>query len=193
TPPAESAPFSPRSVRQLAPRASIETSAHLRRAGKSRVWQGPDGGWRFPARAGHDGSHLRGCRLSGCGDRHARKFSSGSHGRPAPPELTSKDAKNAYEKGGAAMVSGRWSDAKSQFEKVASLQPEYFGAWIGMGLAQEALRKWSDADAAYQKALALQPKAADPYMRIARMGARTGNWKQAAEYSEAAMGLHPHH
>ena len=113
--------------------------------------------------------------------------------RPAPPELTSKDAKNAYKKGGAAMVSGRWSDAKSQFEKVASLQPEYFGAWIGMGLAQEALRKWSDADAAYQKALALQPKAADPYMRIARMGARTGNWKQAAEYSEAAMGLDPHH
>jgi tetratricopeptide (TPR) repeat protein len=112
---------------------------------------------------------------------------------PAPPELTSKDAKAAYKKGGAAMVSGKWNDAKSQFEKVASLQPEYFGAWIGLGLAQEALRKWSDAEAAYQKALALHPKAADAYIRIARVGAKTGNWKQAAEYSEAAMGLDPHH
>jgi tetratricopeptide (TPR) repeat protein len=111
---------------------------------------------------------------------------------PAPLELT-KAAKAAYKKGGAAMVGGKWNDAKSQFEKVTSLQPEYFGAWIGTGLAQEALRHWSDAEAAYQKALALQPKAAAPYMRIARVGARAGNWKQAAEYSEAAMGLDPHH
>jgi tetratricopeptide (TPR) repeat protein len=111
---------------------------------------------------------------------------------PAPAELAAKGAKAAYKKGGAAMVAGKWSDAESQFAKVTSLQPEYFGAWIGMGLAREALRHWTDAEAAYQKALALHPKSADAYMRIARLSARTGNWKQAAEYSEAAMGLDPH-
>src|SRR5689334_7222510 len=37
---------------------------------------------------------------------------------PASAELRTKDARNAYKKGGAAMVSGKWSDADAQFAKV---------------------------------------------------------------------------
>jgi tetratricopeptide (TPR) repeat protein len=107
------------------------------------------------------------------------------------PPVT-KPASNAYRKGGAALASGKWNEAKIEFGKAVVLQPAYFYAWIGIGLADEALQQWREAETAYEKALSLRPKSAEPYLRIARLGARAGNWEQAAQYSEAAIGLDPH-
>lgn len=104
-----------------------------------------------------------------------------------------KKAGDAYKKGGAALAKGKWNEAKSEFEAAVSLQPAYFAAWIGVGLADEALQQWQDAETAYQKALGLRSKSAAPYLRIARLGAKAGNWEQAGEYSESALGMHPRH
>jgi len=109
---------------------------------------------------------------------------------PDDPPIPKK-AGDAYKKGGAALAKGKWSEAKSEFETAVSLQPAYYAAWIGIGLADEALRQWHDAEAAYQKALGLRSKSAAPYLRIARLGAKASNWEQAAQYSEAALGMHP--
>jgi len=111
---------------------------------------------------------------------------------PSGDPPISKRASDAYRKGSAALANGKWNEAKFEFEKAVSLQPAYFFAWIGIGLANEALQQWHEAEEAYQKALGLRPKSADPYLRIARLGAKTGNWEQAAQYSEAAIGLDPH-
>jgi len=111
-----------------------------------------------------------------------------SHVDPPIP----KAARNSYKKGGAALGNGKWNEAKSDFENAVSLQPAYFEAWIGIGLAYESLQQGNEAEKAYQKALALRPKSVDPYLRIARLGAKAGNWEQAAQYSEAALGLDPH-
>jgi len=79
-------------------------------------------------------------------------------------------ARHPYRKGGAALANGKWVEAKTEFEKAVALQPAYFFAWIGVGLADEPLQEWPEAESAYQKVLALRPRSAEPYLRIARFG-----------------------
>ena len=114
-----------------------------------------------------------------------------AHGDASADPPLPKPALAAYKKGGAELANSKWNEARSEFEKVVALQPASFGAWTGIGLADEALQQWHDAEAAYQKALQLRPKSAGPYLRIASLGAASGNWEQAAQYSEAALGLDP--
>jgi len=115
-----------------------------------------------------------------------------THGLPRNDSDMSRSARSAYKRGGAAMASGRWKDAKTEFQKAVSLEPAYFTAWIGIGLAEEALQNWSAAEVAYKTAFGISPNSAEPYLRIARVGAKTDKWKQAAEYSESALSLDPH-
>lgn len=110
-----------------------------------------------------------------------------TRGEPA----ISKQARNAYKKGGSALADGKWDEAKGEFEKAVALQPTYYSAWMGMGLAEEALDRVPDAEEAFQKALKLRPKSPYPYLSMARLEAKAGHWDQTEEYSEAALGLDP--
>jgi len=112
--------------------------------------------------------------------------------KPAQPGPSiSKAALKAYKRGGAAMASGRWKPARLEFEKAAALEPAYFAAWIAIGAADEASEEWAHAEAAYRKALEVNASTPEPYLRIARLAARNDNWRLAADYSEAAIGLSP--
>jgi hypothetical protein len=83
-----------------------------------------------------------------------------------------KPASNAYRKGGAALANGKWNEAKSEFEKAVSVQPAYFFAWIGIGLADEALRQWHQAETAYQKSAGPAAQVARPVPENRTLGSK---------------------
>ena len=96
----------------------------------------------------------------------------------APPE-----ARQALERGRAALMKRSYSEAVTQLNKAIGIYPEYFQAHMWLGTAFVDSREWQKAEMAYQRALEVKPESA-----VAIIGLGEVYWRQK-RYDEAEKTL----
>jgi tetratricopeptide (TPR) repeat protein len=100
-------------------------------------------------------------------------------------------ARNAHERGAAALRKKDWPAARAEFEKALQLYPRYAGAWYHLGLtaaeqgnAVEARRDWN-------RAADLDGRFLMPYERLAELAAAGAKWQEMALVTDRAVRLDP--
>jgi len=102
-----------------------------------------------------------------------------------------KEAKQAFEKGRAALKKENWQEARKQYEKAVGLYPQYATAWTGLGVALERLNDTAGARNAYTQASTSDPKYVYPHVQLAGLAAKAGNWQELLDTTNHALKLDP--
>ena len=106
------------------------------------------------------------------------------------PALTPEVGK-AWRKAAEALGNSKWDKARDGFQKVLSARRDSPRVWLALGMAEEGARDYSAALESYGKAVSMSPGYRAAYVRFASLASRLGEWDQAAQYSETALGLDP--
>jgi Flp pilus assembly protein TadD len=133
---------------------------------------------RLPA---HDGMTVTLKRL---GDRDGSRVSLKTLSAPTA-------AKQAFQKGRAAMWRQLWKYAEVELRKAVTAYPEYGPAWDELGQALVEQGRAGEARSAWEKALKSDRDAIRPMLRLARQAAEAEEWKRVLEWTDRAMPLKP--
>jgi len=104
-------------------------------------------------------------------------------------ELAPDDAKAWSFRGLFELSQG--AVASECFEKVTRLEPEAFGGWLALGLAQENTKDIDGARRSYRKATELAPDDANAWLYRGRFEGSQGAYDVAVKYLEKATQLQP--
>ncbi len=105
--------------------------------------------------------------------------------------LAPKDARKAYEKGGAAAGKHNLDEAQKDFEKAVELYPKYSVAWFDLGRVQEENGHFDDARKDYEQALAVEPKYIQPLERLSWLALRESKWQELVDRTDQWLRLDP--
>ena len=103
-----------------------------------------------------------------------------------------KDARKAFDKGRRAVRANRLEDARQDFEKAASIYPQYAAAWCELGKLRIEGQQLEEARRLFETAIRADPKYLDSYLQLAALQAVARQWPELAETTGAALRLDPH-
>ena len=101
------------------------------------------------------------------------------------------EAKKAYEKGLQALQKGKTADAEKSFEKAVEVYPKFANAWLDLGRVRLKTQANAQARDAFLKAIEADSKLVGPQAELGMMAAREQNWKDTAQYLDAALKMDP--
>jgi tetratricopeptide (TPR) repeat protein len=101
-------------------------------------------------------------------------------------------ARNAFDKGNAAMTEGRASEAIERFQQAIHIYPKYFRALNDLGVLLIRLDKIDEAAKTFEQASAIAPHIYYPRLNLAIIKTRQGQYKEAVEILEKIQKDHPH-
>ncbi|HZU24747.1 MAG TPA: tetratricopeptide repeat protein [Bryobacteraceae bacterium] len=102
-----------------------------------------------------------------------------------------KRAREASERGLAALRNNDWSGAQAEFEKALEIDPHYATAWYELGAAQLRQGRVAQARAAWNKALESDRRFLKPYIPLAELAAAGSRWSDMAAITDRAVALDP--
>ena len=102
-------------------------------------------------------------------------------------------ARKAFEKGLDALGKGKTADAEKDFEKAASLYPQYAEAWLDLGKLRLQEKAEDAAGEAFQHALQADNNLVEPQVYLGMLAVEKKQWSDAAKYLDAALKLDPIH
>lgn len=92
----------------------------------------------------------------------------------APPE-----ARQALERGRAALMKRSYSEAITHLEKAVGIYPEYYQAHIWLGTAFVDSREWQKAEMSYQRALEVKPESTIAVLALGEVYWRQKRYEEA--------------
>ena len=101
--------------------------------------------------------------------------------------LLPKDGRAQQLLGDIAVAQGQQKDALGYFGKAQALNPDYFGSWLGAGIASYKLGDKSAAMAAFERSAKLLPTAASAYY-LGAIARDRGDRASALQHFKAAAG-----
>lgn len=102
-------------------------------------------------------------------------------------------ARKAFEKGLEALGKGKTADAEKDFEKAASLYPQYAEAWLDLGKLKLQQKADDAAGDAFQHAFEADGNLAEPQVYLGMLAVEKKQWTEAARYLDPALKLDPVH
>jgi tetratricopeptide (TPR) repeat protein len=105
--------------------------------------------------------------------------------------LAPKDARKSYEKGRDAEAKRNLPEAQKEFEKAASLYPQYSAAWFELGRVHEQADQIEEARKAYQQAISAEPKFIQPHEQLCRIALREAKWPELVDLTDQWLRLDP--
>ncbi len=102
-----------------------------------------------------------------------------------------KGARQAYEKGLAALRHNNPDKAQKDFVHAVELYPKFAVAWFELGRTYERRAHTAEARGAYTKAAAADASYVNPYERLYMLDLMEGRWQQAADTSDKVLRLDP--
>lgn len=102
-------------------------------------------------------------------------------------------ARKAFEKGLDALGKGKTADAEKDFEKAASIYPQYAEAWLDLGKLRLQEKAEDAAEEAFQKALQADNNVVEAQVYLGMLAVEKKQWPDAAKYLDAALKLDPVH
>ncbi len=100
-----------------------------------------------------------------------------------------EEARKAYEKGVAQMVSKKWEAAGSQFHRAVTVYPNYAPAWNALGEVLIEQSKPEEARQAFERAIKSDPKFAPAWAHLAHLAASEGRAQDALDAAARALDL----
>ncbi len=97
------------------------------------------------------------------------------------------EAKRAYNNGNNAYKLGQYSDAIESYDKSISLDPTFYLAYYGKGLALKKLRKYNEAIEAFRLCNEQNPSYANAYIELGKIYDRLGQDDSAIATYKAAV------
>ena len=96
-----------------------------------------------------------------------------------------------YVLGQCSLIAGRYNNAKRNFEKAISINPEFGASYNALGMALMRLGKFSEANTAFSAALVFLPDSAEILNNMGMSLERTGKDDKALEYFTKAIEKSP--
>jgi tetratricopeptide (TPR) repeat protein len=93
--------------------------------------------------------------------------------------------------GRVAMAHKDYIRAKELFEKVNTMNPEFYVSYNDLGITLMKLKRYGEADAAFSVALAIKPDSAEINNNMALCYFMAEKYKEALTYAEKAAELNP--
>jgi len=94
---------------------------------------------------------------------------------------------------GVAMRARQWGDAAVLLERALELAPDFFQAWMDLGLARQEQDRTDDALDAFRRAMRLKPAMARPYAAAGTASAVAGRHGDALSFFEQALDRDTNH
>lgn len=102
-------------------------------------------------------------------------------------------ARKAFEKGMDALGKGKTADAEKNFEKAASLYPQYAEAWLDLGKLRLQEKAEDAAAEAFQHAWQADRNLVEPQVYLGMFAVEKKQWSDAVKYLDPALKLDPVH
>ena len=100
-----------------------------------------------------------------------------------------RNAVEAFQAGLKAAQSGRPADARRDYEKAVTLDPDYGEAWQAMAKLQVEQKDLDAARKSYEAAIRAQPSHADYYLELAGLEQSGRNWSGLTDIAERLIRL----
>lgn len=86
-----------------------------------------------------------------------------------------------------------FSDAEAFFARAVEIKPDFWRAWINLGMALNEQQKFDESETAYKKALAINPGSVHTLEKLGTNSLNDGRLEDAIVWLQRALGFEPDH
>jgi tetratricopeptide (TPR) repeat protein len=100
-----------------------------------------------------------------------------------------KSAVNLFKKANESAKKGKKADAIKQYEEAVSIAPNFYNAYLNLGMLYREAGRGSDAEGAFLRASQLNKSDTDPLLKLGSLYLQEDRTDQAIEVSEEAVAV----